>query len=44
MDTKTPASSAPKKALKKSSLKAIKKKAAKESSRGPIEDAIAIYE
>ena len=47
MDTKTPTSPAPKKAskkrLKKSSSKAIKKKA-KESSRGPTEDAKAIDE
>ena len=46
MHAKTPTSSPPKKVakkgLKKSSLKAIKKKATKESSRGPIEDAKAI--
>ena len=46
MDNKTLASPAPKKAfkqgLKKSSLKAIKKKAIKGSSRGPTEDALAV--
>ena len=42
MDNKTPASPTFKKALKKSSSKAIKKKATKGSSRGPIEDALAI--
>ena len=44
MDNKTPASPIPKKALKKFSSKAIKKKAAKGSSGGPAEDALAIDE
>jgi len=46
LDTKTSTTSTPKKAskkgLKKSSLKAIIKKATKESSGGPIEDTKAI--
>ena len=46
MDTKTSTSPAPKKTskkhLKKSSLKVLKKKATKKSSRGPVEDAKAI--
>ena len=42
MDNKTFASPAPKKALKKSSSKAIKKKAAKGSFGGPAEDTLAM--